>query len=779
MTAQSSAIKTGGTFFKFLPYYLSKVKYLRSQLIMSIIFGVLSYPLAGAVLIPVCSAVNRYYELADKLSRSTAAMGEDPNKLLSAASREVNQMSYLLLVALVIACLCLVGMFIFTFVTTLRSFRYLNNKTVVDMDYSLPVNHNTRFFGDLAAVFTVSIVPHLISVLIGLLLLNFCQASGVTGSDVPGYLEIFRQAAVTGLFSCIMQIGICLLMLSFCGRMAEACIYPILVNFAIPVIHALAIKLVESGIYGAVLYQGDSDIGSLFAITSTSPLGMIFMTIYSWGTTWQYNSGTVTLSTAPVLRPELGIPALLITLACLAGAYFLIKYRRAERVGMSYVYKGMDLLIPGIVLFAITMPVCSTVLSNVRGQNINTYFPSDNTANIPALIVGTLITTLVIYLIMELISGKNFRQFWRSALKWAATLSASVLVCVLLNYSNGFGAAFYVPSPNNVQSVSMSFHDDRGDYSGSSAVKYYYIFADTSDSELLQFTKKTHTEILDAGTERSSDQCYIYLGYDMKDGSTLQRVYSIDAELYDRLYRQAVTPESWCSMELNGIGRNSDIYSFEGVCEMNDVYYNVPVGNSAIQELVSAVQKDSQVITADFLEGMAGWKGSGISLKFRRLDDDGVHNRSLTVYDWMENTIALLGSWGLDIPGEFDPENYGAAFIVESQYLFSADMLLAYSEGLSEEEFEEATGCSYDDLGWTEDYRYARLITDDPGLQVLTEKCGTVGNSQSCEYYILLAKAGSFEEYNSGKVGCIIFTVPAEYNAQAEKLLTENLVQTQ
>ena len=775
MTAQSSAIKTGGTFFKFLPYYLSKVKYLRSQLIMSIIFGVLSYPLAGAVLIPVCSAVNRYYELADKLSRSTAAMGEDPNKLLSAASREVNQMSYLLLVALVIACLCLVGMFIFTFVTTLRSFRYLNNKTVVDMDYSLPVNHNTRFFGDLAAVFTVSIVPHLISVLIGLLLLNFCQASGVTGSDVPGFLEIFRQAAVTGLFSCIMQIGICLLMLSFCGRMAEACIYPILVNFAIPVIHALAIKLVESGVYGAVLFQGDSDLGSLFAITSTSPLGMIFMTIYSWGTTWQYNSGTVTLSAAPVLRPEYSIPALLMTLACLAGAYFLIKYRRAERVGMSYVYKGMDLLIPGIVIFAITMPVCSTVLSNVRGQDINTYFPSDNTANIPALIVGTLITTLVIYLIMELISGKNFRQFWKSALKWAATLGASVLVCVLLNYSNGFGAAFYVPSPNNVQSVSMSFHDDRG----SSVVKYYYISADTRDSELLQLTEKTHSEILDAGTERSSDKCYIFFGYDMKDGSTLQREYSIDGELYDRLYSQAVTPESWCSMELNGIGRNSDVYSFEGVCEMNGVYYNVPVGNSAIQELVSAVRKDSQVITADFLEGMAGWKESDVSLKFHRLDDDSVHTRNLAVYDWMENTIALLGGWGLDIPGEFDPANYSAAFIVESQYGFSADMLLALSEGLSEEEFEEATGGSYDDFGWTGDYKFARLSTDDPGLQQLTEKCGVIGNSQTCEYYILLAKAGSFEEYNSGRIGCKIFTVPEEYNAQAEKLLTENLVQTE
>lgn len=42
MTAQNSANKS--VFYKFLPYYLNKVKYLRPQLIMSVIFSVLSYP---------------------------------------------------------------------------------------------------------------------------------------------------------------------------------------------------------------------------------------------------------------------------------------------------------------------------------------------------------------------------------------------------------------------------------------------------------------------------------------------------------------------------------------------------------------------------------------------------------------------------------------------------------------------------------------------------------------------------------------------------------------
>ena len=70
----------------------------------------------------------------------------------------------------------------------------------------------------------------------------------------------------------------------------------------------------------------------------------------------------------PIFRPEFGIPALLVTLACFAGAYFLIKYRRAERVGMPYVYKGMGLVIPGIVIFAITVPVSFSFPSTCAGR---------------------------------------------------------------------------------------------------------------------------------------------------------------------------------------------------------------------------------------------------------------------------------------------------------------------------------------------------------------------------------------------------------------------------
>lgn len=145
MTAQNSANKS--VFYKFLPYYLNKVKYLRPQLIMSIIFSVLSYPAFMLIINILCPVERDLLELSQYISDPTPEQYEMNMALLDKRS-----LLYSLLIAeIIIGVLSLVGLFIFTFVTTFRSFRCLHNKSVVDMDMSLPINHNTRFFGDLAA----------------------------------------------------------------------------------------------------------------------------------------------------------------------------------------------------------------------------------------------------------------------------------------------------------------------------------------------------------------------------------------------------------------------------------------------------------------------------------------------------------------------------------------------------------------------------------------------------------------------------------------------------
>ena len=761
MTAQSSAIKTGGTFFKFLPYYLSRVRYLRSQLIMSIVFGLLSYPLVGAFLIPVCDAMNKYGDLKLR-NENVITMSTEESAILSNASEVMNQTSQSLLVAIVIACLCLVGMFIFTFVTTLRSFRYLYSKTVVDMDYSLPVNHNTRFLGDLAAVFTANILPHLVSVLIGLLLLNFCRITSSYYNDFTAYLEIFSQAAFTGLFACIMQIGICLLMLSFCGRKAEAYIYPILVNFAIPMIHMLGRDIIESGVYGAV--NGTYDMSSYYSLSATSPLGMIFMTVYSWCSTISYNGETSTIAQAPVLRPEYGIPALLMTLACLAGAYFLIKHRRAERVGMSYVYKGMDVIIPGVVILAIVMPVCYNIITQLRSTN-QTYYVTgySESIDIPSLIFGTIITTFILYTIMELISGKNFRRFWKSVLKWAGTVSASVGICILLNVANISGS-YYVPEASGVQEVNVTFLTSRGD--SNFTEDYFRITAQKGD-DLLSVVEQTHHEILDAGLIPADDECYINFIYSMTNGSGIQRSYSVSSELFDRLRDAATTPEGWFSSDLYQIQLTLNKMNFDNRISLNEVTYNINAGGDTIGQLLNAIKEDCKVITPEFVKNESQWKESNIYLDFSSSDRSTTNH--LVIYDWMENTISLLSDWGIDILGEYDPANFNTAFII-GQQSFGIDMLFALSDGMSISECEEKIGYVEEAL------RFAKMNTDDPELTEIAEKCVSMMNNQ--DYYLILTRATSLEEYLDGRnSGYVMYGIPVEYNELAEKLLSENMVE--
>ena len=181
MTAQNSAAKSG-VFYKFLPYYRNKVRYLRPQLIMCSILSLLSYPLLTAMVAAACGASNDYYQKYNDLIQNHS--GAQAFEQMNSIENNLQTMYSLTITAAVIAGLCLVALFIFTFVTTLRGFRYLYNRTTVDMDYSLPVNHNTRFFGDLAAVFTVSILPHLAAALIGTLILAFGPGGG---HGVPCY----------------------------------------------------------------------------------------------------------------------------------------------------------------------------------------------------------------------------------------------------------------------------------------------------------------------------------------------------------------------------------------------------------------------------------------------------------------------------------------------------------------------------------------------------------------------------------------------------------------
>lgn len=782
MTAQNSTGK--GAFYNFLPYYLNKVRYLRPQLVMSVIFSVLSYP-AFILLIDIACPIEReYYRLMELYGGMATTATPEQYALFQAAQDKIDLLYSFFVAELIIGVLSLVGLFIFTFVTTLRSFRYLYNKSVVDMDMSLPINHNTRFLGDLAAVFTVNILPHLCAIILGQILLQFADISvfDSTGQTQGMVDAIMGPMAFTGLFMCIMEVAITLLMISFCGRFAESCIYSILINFAIPVIHLMTLNLVESGVYGAVLYPSAMNVfwGSAYPITASSPLGMVVMTLYSMIST--SCEGTIS-DVAPIFRPEYGIPALLVTLACFAGAYFLIKYRRAERVGMPYVYKGMGLVIPGIVIFAITVPVSYFVSINLRGQEDTMEYINFTANSVPGLVIGTVIGTFILYIIMELISGRNFRRFGLSVAKWAGTLAACALICFGLNMSNGFGAAYYIPDPARVASAGVSYTNwniPNDEFRQSTLAKnIFHITAIDGDTEMLQLINELHQEVPKNNGDWVDDGYIVEFYYVMKDGTQMERRYSLSEELFQDFRSKMVTPEGWYSsqfiadeMKLLRNGYHVDYVHYDHVLE------------DASDEIFDAIKADCQKVDLDFIENEPKWKyvETYINLVNKNNNSNISDGIWINVYDWMDNTISYLKSIGIDVTSQFTGNGYKTAFIVKNASSLNYAEMFGQSEGYTYNEFQrirfDAPDMSPNDDDYGLEFTYGRLEPSDTELEKLISVSRSFDYSGNVDkYMIILFKSDNLQEYISDNSDALSFAVPTEYSDLAESILQRCMVQ--
>lgn len=790
MTALSSAkpVKSGGLFYKFLPYYLNKLKFLKPQFIMNSIFALLSYPLFLGFLNGYCSAE---LNLLNMQKHTTIGQMAD-SVALRAAQNTARTMNSLTSMGAVIGVLSLVGLFVFTFVTTLRAFRYLYDKNAVDMDYSLPVDHNTRFFADLAAVFTTSIIPHLISVLIGLILLQCVVGQAVAYE--PEWVQtselctsIASQCMFTGIFACIMQIGFTMLMISVCGKKAEAGLYPVLLNIAVPVIHLLCVAIAELSIYGA-----NGTVNILPAV-STSPVGMIIVTM---GTAVEYLSGSRydifdTASsvgdsvTMPVFQPLYGIIALLLTLAFLVGAYFLMKHRRTERVGMPYVYKGMNVVIPGVIILTIALPICNVIFAAFRNNgndDINSY-----SINPAGWVAGLLISTFIVYVIMELISGRAFRRFHITVAKWAGTVAVCAGISAVLTYSNGFGLAYYVPDPGSIAeaSISLSGYDRSMNYDYGYGEGYSFHVGLNSDPESIKAITEIHkmipkdgkpTDYLGTGYITFGEHGSVSVRYKLKNGGEISRSYPIEtAEEFEKYLRAAIIPETWYQKcignQLSPILMDPD--NSEAVyVEWNDQEFRTP--KMEISELAEAIRNDSRKITYELALSNKGVKEYELRVKYRiRGTASGsqifydTNSIWVTVYSWMDETLAYLESCGVI----FDYSQYNTAFVVSREgiewYSIEGGALLGLAEGIQPEIIQDM-------YGFPVDISFGKADMDTPGFQTLLSNA--CSNWERQKYALVLLMAESYSDLLDGNNYTMILGVSPENYDLAEKLLEQGII---
>lgn len=671
-----TALSSTGNFSRFGTYFLYKLRGLRSLIIMNGIFALLSYPLAFTAFSLYINVYNEQYAMRLDGLIDTPQYDE--------VSRRVTAMNDFFIVAVIIGVIMLMAMFLMSYIIPAKSFRWLHRKTVVDMDYSLPVSDDTRFFGDLLAGLAGSLVPHGLAAAIGYLLLDAALSGFIrVDEDILAYdavrVAIF-QGMLTGLFACVMFTALSLLIMSVCGRTAESRIYPFVLNAAIPIVHIVCLYIVLGNVRGYEMGISDSTMDSAAA---SSPLGLLGVTLPN------FLNGTLSHieSNLPLFRAEIFIPALIVVLACLAGAYFLIKFRRAERVGQPFVYRAVKLLIPALVTFAVVAPFASTVLPEMFGDGDPEYSYSPP---VGSLIFAMVIATFVLYVIMELISGRGFRKFYITLGKYAATLAGCMLICLGLYFSEGFGIGRAVPAADDVAQVHFDFnsYEDDEDF-----------YSDVYEKANIQAVTDMHRAIIDSPEEPSLFN--IDISYRMNNGTYLARQYRVSEELYSKYIREIITPEAYYRTFRGYL----DVLSGATIVEIDTLALNGKIAVDIPGEtFCQALLRDCEKVSYEKLFGDSGEAIPSRVIRITTYDPEHVsmyssqmgYTITFEVPGWHENVIALLEQNGVALG--FTPSDYATAILCkgtksgENSFMLTQNVLAAFyksgDSSLSLEEYE-------------------------------------------------------------------------------------------
>lgn len=644
MTAQNSATKSG-----FLRYFLYKLGTLKQHIILNSIMALFSYPALALVLYLTAGVANEY---------NTTPIEQKTPELFT----KYNMWNNVLIMFLYIAVIALVGVFFTGLAMQHKNFRYLYDKKYVDMDISLPVSDNGRFFGDFLSGLLAYMVPHILAVVTGLIILlccppcvNFDTVTPISEMKIMGMtvLDLFLQCAVIGLLSCLLFYCLNLFILSLCGRAAETRLTTVIINIALPLLTFTLVVLSQ------LYYYGKADITELVpffynsAVANLSPVGMLVTTLVSLIESGSYHNNSYTFIP---LRNGGAIISIIACAVFTAAAYILIRKRRNERTGSPYVFKSMRHIVSALIALSV---FSVSVICEFFGKDYGWSYayveeaPEINFVNlIPAFVI-----TFIIFIIMELISGNGFKKFHFTLLRYAASAGGSLLVCLLLLNSKGFGAEGFVPAPDNVVYASVSFSQEANAFG---TMKLY------NTEDIIKF----HKDYIDDRTlyraeKPYANNNYFSVRYLLKNGDIVRRTYSdIDGAYIDDIVRLCLASGGFRN-QYEPMGEVSDVASITYDYPDNETDMSASERQADIppEKLFEALAADAESVTFEQLFVYphqinastrryinVEWKNPVYNNDtLEEYGTGGQYNKYYEIYPFFENTIKLFSDYGIEL----------------------------------------------------------------------------------------------------------------------------------
>jgi len=525
---------------------------------------------------------------------------------------------------MVISVICILGMALLSFITPLIAFKHLYTKTTADNILSLPLTTTQRFIGDMGAILTAYSLPLAASA--GLTIVANSVVTSVMNMKTTDYVVV--NAVLMAFFATLQFIFLNSAIIICCGRLIEAILYPVAVNIAMPVAVMYGGEIAFSNAFG--LYFGGTTETIQSAVFNMWPLGYL-LNMNSWATF------------LPI--------SIIFSVIYLALSYFAYRKRRAHNIGKPFIFKYSYLV--ATVIIGMAFIICYIWLADINYMP-ETYFPRTGT------VVAAVVILLILMLIMEIINYKKIHSIPKFIFHYAGTLGGGFLLYFLLLFSKGFGAGYYVPDTNHINTA----HIDTS-YSEDGWENRVYNELVASGEEAVNIIREEHQYIVDNAEKGRTGYDWYPLNssasfgfdYRMKNGTTASRNYTMNegnTEIWEKLFKT----EDYRLADIFYIdGHNYWLEEPAQVRLINrhsrQVYVDYLQYDLLESELRDAIEKDLKADTeygrhdentvGVLLLGRANFESEG---KYILHTDDFYGAVQIAIYESYVNTINVLNQHG-------------------------------------------------------------------------------------------------------------------------------------
>ncbi len=540
---------------------------------------------------------------------------------------------------------------IFSIVAAIAVFSYLYNARSCYMVHALPLKRTELFVTNYLSGFLFLAGPQIIAFLISMII---CIIQGITHVE---YLFFWLLLLIGMTF---FTYTLCVFCCQLSGNLCAVVIFYIIINFAYPCVRSFMSSILSSMCFGmstfsdTFFYENANDRLSILAPIYHLNQSVVVSSHYDANATLDNISFTGTAS---------------IIIYCAAAIILLIVscifYRRRQLetagdiIAVSWlipVFRWLVALFGGLSI--------GTIVTEIFNARKETYFT--------LLIIFTAIFTLVFFYVAQMLLCKKFKVF-----KLRQVPEFMICIGLMVVFLTGIRADWfhiedYIPEKSQISSVLLAGKNEiiSNDEQAIDSIlnihqtivehKKEYREYDTYDLEASYFDGEAETS-----DDSDKNVTTIFISYYMKDGSRIERSYTIpisDSDFADKSSAASLVADMQSDTD----------YYFQYLISSN--YKDASIKGASIslfdslfnESVYSVSQEDAQKIweayQKDAVEG-----NLGISIKDPAVTDDTEYYNTLSLYLFCEDGFSYKAETIPETNIEYGISAFGRRHIYESE----------------------------------------------------------------------------------------------------------------